>query len=250
VRTNGHRHVILIFSPFVIIYSPTHSLRTINYQSFSHHLPLLKWTHTVVESPPRSFMKSCYQVKYFNDFINLTRNNRSFSLTQLDQICWHTTKQFVTFTEDSTSTSFIDSLHVQFKVKCFTSLLPTLNELKVRRPDLYNNHDWTCFNSSHMKHFDGSIRLTRCRAEETADHLWSCPVTVDKIRVIIRNTVLRIHADLRSLDKSKVSNISMDRLMQLECWSLEKSESFNFLDNMRCLIPNFLFKVLIDFGCS
>ena len=73
---------------------------------------------------------------------------------------------------------------------------------------------------------------------------------MDKIRIIIRNTVLRIHADIRSLDKLKVSNTTMNRLMQLECWSLSKSELFNFFDVMRCLIPNSLFNLLIDFGCS
>ena len=61
---------------------------------------------------------------------------------------------------------------------------------------------------------------------------------------------MRIHTNLRSLDKSKISSTTMDRLMQLECWSLTKSESFNFFDIMRCLIPNSLFNLLIGFGCS
>ena len=73
---------------------------------------------------------------------------------------------------------------------------------------------------------------------------------LDKIWIIIRNTVLCIHADLRSLDKSKVSRTSMDRLMQLDCWSLTMTDSFNFFDTMRCLIPKSLLDVLLEFGCS
>jgi hypothetical protein len=111
-----------------------------------------------------------------------------------------------------------------------------LGILKVRRPDLYNNPEWSCLN---------------CQHEETFDHLWACDSHTqhvsDSFKRLINNLKCNIAQEISTLSKDRIYH----KLAELKCWnSSGNSDDFTIFDFMKCWIPSELSDCLKLLGLS
>jgi hypothetical protein len=54
------------------------------------------------------------------------------------------TFQYLKYEDYKQETSCNSSFFKQFRLKLLTNLLPTIEILKIRYPQLYNNYEWIC----------------------------------------------------------------------------------------------------------
>jgi hypothetical protein len=125
-----------------------------------------------------------------------------------------------------------------FKVKCLTQELSTIDQMKIRRPDLYNNSNWHCI---------------LCSEEETFNHLWSCSHRKHLLDTIIKDTVTDIvmccsSALANSPNKLKLVNELI--IAELSCWHTETSDLLSFADIVRGIVPFALIEILVSWGLS
>ena len=122
-----------------------------------------------------------------------------------------------------------------FKLKCFMKELPTLSILKTRRPDLYNNPDWTCL---------------FCHEEETLDHLWNCPNNVQHVTLSLQKLLIDLENEI-ALEISSTRYLIFQNLMRLKCWdTINNGNNFIVTDIMKCWVPKELVECLIHMGVS
>src|SRR2546421_12645119 len=98
----------------------------------------------------------CQNIKNrgFENWLNIRCNQKYRSL----KIDWHSTFKALNDDEPSAKTSFFASNRKVSKLKFLIKELPTLEHMKLCRPDLYK--DWNCM----MCHTD----------KENFNHVWTC----------------------------------------------------------------------------
>src|SRR5207248_10169416 len=90
----------------------------------------------------------------FERWFNLHQNTKYRKL----EVDWHSTFQALDNDEPHSSTSFLASSKKKSRVKYLIEELPTIEHMKKRRPDLYNN--WLCPNCESQ--------------QETFSYVWLC----------------------------------------------------------------------------
>ena len=121
-----------------------------------HDTTLLTWCNEVINSAIRPYVRNVIDAKYFAEILHSHRNKQLDLLIKEEKIDWRCSKIFLASSPEHVTTPLLKQHYQSFKLKCFMRELPTLSILKTRRPDLYNNPDWTCLS---------------CHEEETLDHL-------------------------------------------------------------------------------
>ena len=116
------------------------------------YLPL--WRSILIEQNLCKFVTILSRNVGFEKFLSLYQNLRY----QTMDIHWEATFFYLNDDEDSSHTSFYASTVKANHIKHMFKELPTLERMKLRRPDLYK--DWNC---PTCKNFP-----------ETFAHVWSC----------------------------------------------------------------------------
>ena len=195
-----------------------------------------KWNSFVLDTPVRSFIANCTQARHFDQFLHLRRNTSLLSLTHLDMIHWPLTWALLSYSADSMMSPMAASSKKVFKVKCLLQELPTLERLKIRRPDLYNNHAWTCCD---------------CSDSETFQHLWTCRSRRPIVSSIIQSSISLLKYHIEAELNQCLSSVQYLRLSSLSCWLLlDNSDSFTFLSLAQGLVPADLFSFLSSCNIS
>src|ERR1043165_3233071 len=119
------------------------------------------------------------------------------------------------------STSFDASYWKQFKIKLFTSTILTVEILKNRYPHLYNNYSWTCLNDVlRLKYGATTETIDRCQENESLEHVFFCKTGRPMITQIIKNLILRITSNLRSIHPSGINKHIICQLSNLPYFNL------------------------------
>jgi len=116
-----------------------------------------------IEMSSRQCLKHLSHAKNFYQFLLLRRSDELLLLSEQHHIHWPTTTFMLNSNQtniDQSTTSFIQHRHHAFKYKLFMNELPTLNQINMRRPDLYKKT--TCVLCS--------------QESESQEHVWTCPV--------------------------------------------------------------------------
>ncbi len=138
--------------------------------------------------------------------------------------------------EDSSSTSFLASSVKRSKIKYLIEELPTVEHIKKRRPDLYDN--WLC---------------PRCNLQqESFNHIWLCSgVTTLMARIILETKTNLHHLVSEVVTTSLPSRVHLIPPIILEnhtMWSLTFSTNeFTFIDLIKGFIPLELFTAVFSF---
>ena len=112
------------------------------------------WKNIVVEPHLRHFITDVSKNIGFERFQQLHRNSKYLTL----DVDWETTFFILNDEEPNTTTSFQSSFKKAHKIKFLLAELPTVEHIKLRRPDLYEG--WNC---------------PSCKNEpETFQHIWMC----------------------------------------------------------------------------
>jgi hypothetical protein len=197
---------------------------------------LPRWNSIILDVPVRRFIGSCTQAQYFNQFLLLQRNQQLLSLTRTNVINWPLSWAFISFSPPDLASSFVASYQKGFKLKCLLNELPTLERLKVRRPDLYNTDDWSCCG---------------CPCLETIAHLWMCWARRSVMDVIIKDTIAAFRLAVESEISTDLSSAQVLRLSALTCWQLmDCPDTFTFLNLAQGLVPWDLFLFLSSCSVS
>jgi hypothetical protein len=203
----------------------------LDYLPFCHLPSLCYFDNILVEVDLNQFIKTLQQARLFEDYLRLARFSSIF--IHYDRIDWPSTWNILkssTFTHHL-STSFKDSKFRSYKFKLHFNELPTLERLKVRRPDLYDQ-DWTCFRCGHVF--------------ETLDHLWKCDFEVfhEIIELMRVETVLKT----KKAYNTKHSNTDLTipllsdfeaACLALNCWK-DNYADVNIFELVRGFIPTSL----------
>src|SRR5277367_2148378 len=114
--------------------------------------------------------------------------------------------------------------------------LPTLSKLKVRRPDLYNNHNWHC---------------CFCKEEETFEHLWICDSAIRQLTIsyAISNTIEQLKNFLY-LENVNLTHGELNQIDQLSCWTCLDNDTFNIIDIAKGLVPKELSNLVKQLGLN
>src|SRR6266498_3761473 len=172
-----------------------------------HHLDNLSFVpyyeDKFIERNMRYFIKTLYEAKYFNNFLLLRRFKLINNLHRNSLISWNTTWISHKY-DESHGTSFKSSSTYSFKIKTLYDELPTLENLKHRRPDLYPaNLLCVCCNNT----------TSPSDRHETIDHLWTCPSRTSVVRNIMNSCRTFLHhsisqrypdADTTGIDSNQV----------------------------------------------
>ena len=97
-----------------------------------------RWKGLLIEDHLRHFIVKISRNRGFKNWINNRRNQKYRSL----EIDWQSTFKALNDDEPSAETSFFASNRKVSKLKFLIEELPTLEHMKLRRPDLYK--DWNC----------------------------------------------------------------------------------------------------------
>jgi exonuclease III/ribonuclease HI len=211
---------------------------TMDFHSFLPNSFSLIWEDIIVDFPIRSFIKETCQAKHFDEYLSASRNKKVKKLTQQGSINWTVTKLLIQYHDSPVnSTSFDKSSMKSFKVKCLSEELPTMVILKKRRPDLYNNHSWTCCN---------------CREEEDFSHLWLCDTRRSHINKIVDETIKDIFTQCSHALKKKnamKNGLNCFQLAKLSCWKFsDLNDIFSLMDLIKGLVPSDLTFLLASWG--
>ena len=129
--------------------------------SYSKHKYQLQYYGINIDTNPRSFIKKMNDIHIQKDFDNLNRNSK-FSIAEVDKklslkiIKEKYQKKGITM---SRFRNFKDHNLKAFNIKKLMDELPTLENLKKRRPDLYAEN----------------LKCIRCNEEqEDLEYLWKC----------------------------------------------------------------------------
>ena len=113
-----------------------------------------RWRQLPITQHLRHFITQVSRNSGFEKWLNLHRNDK-YRTSWID---WEATFNHLNSEEAKLDTSFANSHRKRQKLQLLIEELPTVEHLKKRRPDLYNN--WFC---------------SRCNQKsETFDHVWLC----------------------------------------------------------------------------
>ena len=138
-----------------------------HYVSSIIYFPL--WNNNLVEVKLRLFITQLSEERGFENWINLHRNTK---YRRHEGIDWTATFFILNNNEKQNETSPLATNIKAHKIKLLLEELPTIEHMKKRRPDLYNN--WTC--------------PTCNNHQETFTHIWSCPKNQSKMAHIMLNS--------------------------------------------------------------
>jgi ribonuclease HI len=189
------------------------------------------WKNIRISTHLRHFIADISRNDGFEKWFNLHRNSKYRRL----QIDWHSTFSALDNDEDSSSTSFQASSVKRSKIKYLIEELPTVEHIKKRRPDLYDN--WLC---------------PRCNSvQESFNHVWLC----SNISTLMARIILETQTDLHHLVSEVVTSSLPSRVYLIPpiilenhtMWSLSfSSQEFTFIDLIKGFIPLELFTAVFS----
>jgi RNase H len=185
--------------------------------SFSTLLFVPLWNNIPIESHLRHFITDLSRVNGFESFLNLHRNRKYRSCS----IDWSSTFMALSDDEPASHTSFSASYRKAHKIKFLLEELPTVEHVKLRRPDLYR--DWNC---------------PVCNdSPETFTHIWTC----HQHRATLASICLANKKSLVALVREHSLDFSFSHLSHSTLWSLDfDSLELTFLDILKGIVPAFL----------
>jgi len=195
----------------------------------------LYFNNILIEQPIRSFIKSINQAEVFNRWLLLHRLVKYAKL--IKDIDWDRTWKCFAFSSynKQSETSFSESKIKAFKIKIMNNNLPVLENLKIRRPDLYGN-GWTCIS---------------CRQEnETQQHLWLCNNNQQMVKEIIEKCKKYISEKIKSLKHYNNKDHNINKILSDICWDPYYDEQkITFLDLINGIIPKSLTNNIYKITC-
>jgi hypothetical protein len=185
-------------------------------------------TH-LIDIKLRNLLKDCQEAQRITQLLSL---NRFESYVYSNQIDWETTYRIFELKlwhgPSSKQQRTTASLHT-FRLKLFYDELPTLQNLQVRRADLYSQYT-NCPSCNLMP--------------ETLNHLWTCSNSIDITRSLIMEMKRSIDRILSSKKYTGYSQSFQSRFNNLNCWNLALAHDTQAVDLIRGLIPNELTQVM------
>ena len=180
------------------------------------------WKKIQISTHLRHFISDLSRNTGFERWFNLHRNTKYRKL----EVDWHSTFQALDNDEPRSSTSFLASSKKKSRVKYLIEELPTIEHMKKRRPDLYNN--WLCPNCESQ--------------QETFSHVWLCPSVshvMNQIIIASKQDIVRLITEkVTALHPGRVSSLPSTILDQHSVWSLIYSaDEFTFLDLIKGFVP-------------
>jgi exonuclease III/ribonuclease HI len=198
----------------------------------------LKWKTQLIDISPRVFAKQLCQAKNFNSLLNSKRNSRVKTQTRNSDIDWQSTWSLVNFSNSPPNTTSFEASNMKaFKVKCMFAELSTMDRMKVRRPDLYNNPEWHCI---------------LCNQEENFNHLWNCKkrkITIERYANELKYDIIKESTSVSLNSGKPVGKIKETDIDLLPCWTFNESH-FSLLDLIRGYVPASLLEILVSWGLT
>ena len=180
-----------------------------------------RWKGLLIEDHLRHFIVKISRNCGFENWLNIRRNQKYRSL----EIDWHSTFKALNDDKPSAETSFFASNRKVSKLKFLIEELPTLEHMKLCRPDLYK--DWNCV----MCHND----------KENFNHVWTCDQHLSHIQQIIYNQKKALIQLVKEYTKGN-KLFSFTDLVYPTLWSILYSfTDFTFIDIIKGVVPAFLF---------
>ena len=202
--------------------SPSFSFTTDFLQSLKY---IPKWNNIIIEQHLRHFITNISYNWGFETWLNLHRNKK-YRQTLID---WKLTFEILNSLEKSTETSFAASSKKISKIKFLIEELPTVEHIKKRRPDLYNN--WNC---------------PLCKNQpESFEHIWICTQNAQKVKEILYKAKMKLIKNIQKKNNKNNNNnkFSPKKLEHDQLWFNNQSNaSLTAIDLIKGIIP----KVLSD----
>ena len=179
---------------------------------FLHNMPILL--------PTRTTIKYLLQSKRFNDVIQLPH----FAKYQFLNINWNNTFLFLNDNEARAATSYQASYTKKQKLKFMLEMLPSLEVLKKRSPNLYQQN-WTC---------------CRCQIDsEDFNHIWTCRHSQNLMLSIINSTKNDLVHQLQLLNTSTNDTTSLQRINTASFWNFNYDpNNLCFIDLIKGIVPS------------
>ena len=158
--------------------SPQSGFPDARQSAFFSALP--SYRHQPIDKNLFHFLKDLYQSQFFGSFLTAGRFRTKARLHELRLIDWPATWSALAYMKTPfgvQGTTFSTSQFRTFKVKMMLDLLPVLELLKLRRPDLYPA-SLSCMECSAPTCSDSTCL-------ESWDHLWNCPKRAHLVTKII-----------------------------------------------------------------
>jgi len=168
----------------------------VNYLNLPGLAVVLTCDHLIIEKSSRKCIKQIFDAKAFYDTLQLGRHQDIKTLTELHHINWPATNFMLNYNaseQDKAATSFPQHRQRSFKYKLFSEELPTLTQLKIRRPDLYV--DDKCLQCQYRP--------------ETQEHLWTCSQHQTTWRSILNRAAELCDCTLKQLNEHYTKNIEL-----------------------------------------
>src|SRR5436190_5201258 len=184
-----------------------------------------KWRNLTVDQHLRHFIKQISKTKGFEKWFNLFRNTKYRS----SWIDWDATFYILNDNGNKSTTSFTNSTIKAKKIKFLIEELPTVEHVKKRRPDLYNN--WAC---------------PRCNIfDETFQHIWLCMENSRDANLIhIMDNFKQNLLDILQLYDPSLSQHYLDCQHINDCQHLwdtfDSLQHLTFIDIIKGFVPGFL----------
>ena len=180
------------------------------------HFP--RWNNILVEKNLRKFITNISWNTGFEKWFTLHRNKKYRNL----QVDWSSTFKILNENKSSEYTNLIFSKRKADKLKLMIEELPTVEHMKLRRLDLYD--DWLC---------------PVCNIEkETFNHVWLCS---KHIRTLTLMTI-PLKQELNNIIRQYTNTTLPNQFYEDEnIWDVIISDdSFTFIDLIKGIIPTSL----------
>jgi len=173
--------------------------------------------------PTRSFIKELLRSQRFNNVIQLPH----FAKYQSLNVDWNNTFRFINDNEAQSVTSFQASFTKKQRIKFLLEMLPVLEILKIRSPNLYQQN-WTC---------------CKCQIEfEDFNHIWTCILSHHSLCAIIETIKFELTQQLQALNTCNNTNALLQELFAASFWNPSYDpNNFCFIDLIKGIVPRYLF---------
>jgi ribonuclease HI len=184
------------------------------------------WKNISIEINLRNFITKLSRNIGFEVWIQLNRNKKY----RYNNVNWASTFLALNEEENTSDTSFLSSSRKANRIKFLIEELPTVEHMKKRRPDLYNN--WLCPCCLNLK--------------EDFNHIWMCSQHKD------------IFVYLAQIFKTELKNLIVDTT-SISCdpdtfdldddyiWTpIFDTEHLTFIDLVKGIVPHVLFDKIFD----
>ena len=189
------------------------------------YVPL--WKNLYIEFHLRHFLTAYSRVKGLELWLSLQRNSKYLN----EDIHWTYTFYNLNDDESQQETSFTASYRKTSKIKFLIEEIPTIEHMKLRRPDLYKH--WNC---------------QMCYShKETFNHVWLCSQHRHNLHGIIYR-IKHLLISLINQYSSNVNRITLRHLSHPTLWTIDASDShLTFIDLIKGIVPSFLVRIINDF---